>query len=316
MDDIKVKSNLKTYFLLILTTSIWGTAFIGGKFAIQDFEPMTVAFFRFFGASIILLPLLLLRKEWPKGITVKDWVLFAVLGLTGIFLYNFAFFMAAKHAPVIKSSLFIAANPIVIVVLAGFFLKEVITKNQIVGLICAITGVFYIIINGQFRLFFNLGFEPIDGILLLAVLSWALYTVIGKVVLQKYSALVSTTFACSIGSLFLFPFAFLETSWNDVLNASGLTWFWIIEMAVLVTVVSFLMWYNGVKEVGASKAALFINFMPISAVLMASTFLGEKLSIHHLIGALFIFGGVYLGTKKQRIKKIVVLPEGEQVFQK
>jgi drug/metabolite transporter (DMT)-like permease len=311
MDDIKVKSNLKTYFLLILTTSIWGTAFIGGKFAIQDFEPMTVAFFRFFGASIILLPLLLLRKEWPKGITVKDWALFAVLGLTGIFLYNFAFFMAAKHAPVIKSSLFIAANPIVIVVLAGLFLKEVITKNQIVGLICAIIGVFYIIINGQFRLFFNLGFEPIDGILLLAVLSWALYTVIGKVVLQKYSALVSTTFACSIGSVFLFPFAFLETSWNDVLNASGLTWFWIIEMAVLVTVISFLMWYNGVKEVGASKAALFINFMPISAVLMASTFLGEKLSIHHLIGALFIFGGVYLGTKKQRIKKIIVLPEGE-----
>lgn len=312
MDDIKVKSNLKTYFLLILTTSIWGTAFIGGKFAIQDFEPMTVAFFRFFGASIILLPLLLLRKQWPKGITVRDWALFAVLGLTGIFLYNFAFFMAAKHAPVIKSSLFIAANPIVIIVLAGLFLKEVITKNQIVGLICAIIGVFYIIINGQFRLFFNLGFEPIDGILLLAVLSWALYTVIGKVVLQKYSALVSTTFACSIGSVFLFPFAFLETSWNDVLNASGLTWFWIIEMAVLVTVVSFLMWYNGVKEVGASKAALFINFMPISAVLMASTFLGEKLSIHHLIGALFIFGGVYLGTKKQKIKKVVVLPEGGQ----
>lgn len=303
MDVLKEKSNLKPYFLLILTTSIWGTAFIGGKFAIQDFEPMTVAFFRFFGASIILIPLLLMKKEWPKGVTMKDWALFAVLGLTGIFLYNFAFFMAAKHAPVIKSSLFIAANPIVIVILAGVFLKEVITKNQILGLICAVIGVFYIIINGQFRVFFNLGFEPIDGILLLAVLSWALYTVIGKVVLQKYSALVSTTFACSIGTLLLFPFAFLETSWNDVLNASSLTWFWIIEMALLVTVVSFLMWYNGVKEVGASKAALFINFMPISAVLMASTFLGEKLSIHHFIGAIFIFGGVYLGTKKQKVKR-------------
>lgn len=306
MADMKGISNWKPYFLLILTTSIWGTAFIGGKFAIQDFEPMTVAFFRFFGASIILIPLLLWKKEWPKGVTLKDWALFAVLGLTGIFLYNFAFFMAAKHAPVIKSSLFIASNPILIVLLAGLFLKEVINRNQILGLICAIIGVFYIIINGQFGLFFSLGFEPIDGILLLAVISWALYTVIGKVVLQKYSALVSTTFACSIGSLFLFPFAFMETSWNDVSNASGITWFWIIEMALLVTVVSFLMWYNGVKEVGASKAALFINFMPISAVLMASIFLGEKLSIHHLIGALFIFGGVYLGTKKQKTKKILV----------
>jgi drug/metabolite transporter (DMT)-like permease len=81
-------SQWKVYLFLLLTTSIWGTAFIGGKFAIQDFEPMTVAFFRFFGASIILIPLLLIRKQWPKNISLKDWLLFGVLGLTG-FLYWF-----------------------------------------------------------------------------------------------------------------------------------------------------------------------------------------------------------------------------------
>jgi drug/metabolite transporter (DMT)-like permease len=296
-------SQWKVYLLLLLTTSIWGTAFIGGKFAIQDFEPMTVAFFRFFGASIILIPLLLIRKEWPKNISLKDWLLFGVLGLTGIFLYNFAFFMASKHAPVIKSSLFIASNPILILVLSGLFLKEVITRYQVIGLISAIFGVFYIIINGQFHVFFSLGFEPIDGILLLAVISWALYTVVGKVVLQKYSPLVATTFACAIGSGLLFPFAMWETSWNDVRAASGITWFWLAEMAVLVTVVSFIMWYNGVRAVGASKAALFINFMPVSAVLMASIFLGEKLTMYHFIGAIFIFSGVYLGTKKTKCQK-------------
>lgn len=309
-------SNWKMYLFLMITTSIWGTAFIGGKFAIQDFEPMTVAFFRFFGASIILIPLLLLRKEWPKNITFKDWLLFGVIGLTGIFLYNFAFFMASKHAPVIKSSLFIASNPILILVLSGLFLKEVITKYQVVGLISAVFGVFYIIINGQFNVLLTLGFEPIDGILLLAVVSWALYTVVGKVVMQKYSPLVATSFGCAIGSGFLFPFALWETSWNDVTSASGVTWFWITEMAILVTVVSFLMWYNGVRAVGASKAALFINFMPISAVLMASIFLGEKLTMYHFIGAIFIFGGVYLGTKKPKVKKSSILQEEIQVNHK
>jgi drug/metabolite transporter (DMT)-like permease len=316
MDAKLQPSQWKVYLLLLLTTSIWGTAFIGGKFAIQDFEPMTVAFFRFFGASIILIPLLLIRKEWPRNIPLKDGLLFGVLGLTGIFLYNFAFFMASKHAPVIKSSLFIASNPILILVLSGLFLKEVITKYQVIGLISAIFGVFYIITNGQLHVLFSLGFEPIDAILLLAVISWALYTVVGKVVLQKYSPLVATTFACAIGSIFLFPFAVWETSWNDVKSASGVTWFWLAEMAVLVTVVSFIMWYNGVRAVGASKAALFINFMPVSAVLMAFIFLGEKLTMYHLIGAVFIFSGVYIGTKKPKVKRRLVVQEGYQVNHK
>jgi drug/metabolite transporter (DMT)-like permease len=194
-------------------------------------------------------------------------------------------------------------------VLSGLFLKEVITRYQVIGLISAIFGVFYIIINGQFHVFFSLDFEPIDGILLLAVISWALYTVVGKVVLQKYSPLVATTFACAIGSGVLFPFAMWETSWNDVRAASGITWFWLAEMAVLVTVVSFIMWYNGVRAVGASKAALFINFMPVSAVLMASIFLGEKLTMYHFIGAIFIFSGVYLGTKKPKVKTSLILQE-------
>lgn len=295
-------NKVQIYFLLALTTSIWGTAFIGGKIAVEDFEPMTVAFFRFLIASLILFPLLLWKKEWPRKITLKDWGLFFVLGLTGIFLYNFTFFMAAKYSPVIKNSLFIASNPIVIVVLSGLFLKEIISKWQIVGLISAILGVFYIIINGDFKTFFALGFHPIDGVLLIAVFSWALYSVIGKVVLQKYSPLVSTTFACGFGTLMLLPFAMAETTVADVLNASAATWFWIIEMAVLVSVISFLLWYKGIKEIGASKSAIFINFMPISAVIMAALFLGEPLTLHHIVGAVFIFAGVYLGTRKPKLK--------------
>lgn len=302
------KSYWKIYFSLILTTSIWGTAFIGGKFAIQDFDPMSVAFFRFFGATLILVPLLWYRKEWPRNIKLKDWLLFGLLGLTGIFLYNYAFFMASKHAPVIKSSLFIAANPIIIVILSGLFLKEVITRYQVFGLISAMIGVVYIVTNGDMNVLLQMQFESIDGVLLLAVVSWASYSVLGKVVMKKYSPLVSTTFACLIGSVLLFPFFIYETKWVDIQQASLTTWFWLAEMAILVTVISFLMWYNGIKEVGAAKAALFINFMPISAVIMAFLFFEEKLTLHHLLGGLFIFGGVYLGTKKPKVADKPIQP--------
>lgn len=293
----------KTYLLLILATSLWGSAFIGGKFATAELSPITVAFFRFFGASIILLPMLLIKKQWPKNVKLKDWGMLALLGLTGIFLYNIAFFMATKHAPVIKDSLFIGSNPILIVILSGLFLKETITRRHVLGLVSAIIGAFYIIINGNFKAFLALGFQKIDWILLLAVICWALYSVLGKVAMNTFTPLQSTTFACVFGTIMLLPFTIAGTSIDSLQGASLSTWLWIIEMAVLVTVVSFLIWYQGIKEVGAAKAALFINFMPISAVLMAALFLGEKVSFHHLIGAVFIFAGVYIGTVKGKNEK-------------
>src|SRR5574342_621714 len=117
-----------TYGMLTFATATWGSAFIAGKFAVQSFEPATVAFLRFLGASLLLFPLMWLMEKNRKKPTLKDYGLFAILGLTGIALYNICFFFATKHAPVIKSSLFIASNPVLIVLLSGLFLKETITN--------------------------------------------------------------------------------------------------------------------------------------------------------------------------------------------
>jgi drug/metabolite transporter (DMT)-like permease len=285
-----------TYGMLILATATWGSAFVAGKVAVQSFEPATVAFLRFFGAAILLFPLMWIMEKNPKKITLKDYGLFAVLGLTGIALYNICFFIATKHAPVIKSSLFIASNPVLIVLLSGLFLKEKITKNHIIGMVIALTGVTFIITEGHILTLFQFGFEPIDFVLLGAVISWALYSVVGKVVLRKFSAVESTTYAVAFGTIFLLPFASIETSWQDILQASSSTWIAIAHMSIFVTVVSFIMYYYGIKEVGAAKASIFINVMPVSAVLMATFFLGETFTWAHGIGAAFVLTGVYVGT--------------------
>src|SRR4051812_33938501 len=104
------KNQWLTYGMLIFATATWGSAFIAGKVAVHDFEPATVAFLRFFGASILLFPLMFLMEKNRKRPNLKDYGLFAILGLTGIALYNICFFIATKHLPVIKSSLFIASN--------------------------------------------------------------------------------------------------------------------------------------------------------------------------------------------------------------
>ncbi|WP_394139474.1 DMT family transporter [Cytobacillus oceanisediminis] len=289
--------------MLTLATATWGSAFIAGKFAVQSFEPATVAFFRFFGAAILLFPLMWVMEKDRKKPTLKDQGLFALLGLTGIALYNICFFLATKHAPVIKSSLFIASNPVLIVLLSGLFLKEKITRNSIIGMGIALTGVVFIITEGHILTLFQYGFEPIDFVLLGAVVSWAIYSVVGKVVLKKFSSVESTTYAVAYGTLFLLPFAMAETSWLDVQEASLTTWAAIAHMSIFVTVVSFVMYYNGIKEVGAAKASIFINVMPVSAVIMATIFLGETFTLSHGIGAGLVLTGVYAGTNPNLFKR-------------
>ncbi|WP_077212850.1 DMT family transporter [Bacillus dakarensis] len=297
------KRTYLTYSMLVLATATWGSAFIAGKVAVEDFQPATVAFFRFLGAAILLFPLMWIMEKNRKKPTLKDYGLFAVLGLTGIALYNIFFFLATKHAPVIKSSLFIASNPVLIVLLSGLFLKERITKNNVIGMAIALIGVVFIITDGHVLALFQFGFEPIDFILLGAVVCWALYSVVGKVVLKKYSSVESTTYAVAFGTLLLFPLAVTETTWQDVTQASGATWIAIAHMSIFVTVIAFIMYYNGIKEVGAAKASIFINVMPVSAVIMATIFLGETFTWAHGVGAAFVLSGVYVGTNTKLFKR-------------
>ncbi|UCZ51590.1 DMT family transporter [Bacillus shivajii] len=288
------------YVMIAFATSSWGSAFIAGNFATRDFEPTTVAFLRFFFAALILIPLMFVMQKNLKLPNVKEWLLLSSLGLTGIALYNIMFFIATKEAPIVKSSLFIASNPVLIILLSAIFLKEKITKRNVVGLILALAGASLIITEGQWAEVVRAGFEPIDIVLFIAVICWALYSVLGKVALQRFSALESTTYAVSIGTLMLMPLALMEISWTQLSEANLLTWGSILHMSIIVSVVSFIMYYQGIKIIGAGKASIFINLMPLSAVIMAVIILGEPLLPIHIIGAVFVLIGVTYGTRKSK----------------
>jgi drug/metabolite transporter (DMT)-like permease len=297
------KESIIIYGSLAFATSIWGSAFIAGKFAVTSFEPATIAFLRFLFAAIILFPIMwATQRNRPKP-TLKDWALFALLGITGITIYNICFFMASKYATVIKSSLFIAINPVLITLLSHFFLKEKIGKKHIIGMLLALFGVIIIITNGHLMRIIQLEFQFIDLVLLLAVITWALYSVLGRVAMRKFNAVVSTTYAIGFGTLFLVPFVINELTVEVLTEATFSSWIAILHMSILVTVVSFIVYYNGIKEIGAAKASIFINVMPVSAVILATLVLDEVFTLPYLVGALFVIGGVSYSTITRTKKK-------------
>ena len=293
------KNKLQNVYLqLIFSTFIWGSAFIAAKIAMDDLQPISVAFFRFFGASIVLWFIMMYREPIRPKLTKKDIFVFLILGLIGIFGYNVLFFYGVNLTTVTKSSLVIATNPILIAILSFTFLKEKVGALQFIGIILGITGAFIIISNGSIFNLIELGFTSVDLILLGAVVCWATYSVVGKISLKKFSPLTSTTYACIVGTIFLFPFALYELSLEQIYQASISTWLSIAHMAVLVSALSFVLWYDGINKIGAAKAASFINLMPITAVVLASLVFGERITMIQLSGALLVLFGVYLSNRK------------------
>jgi drug/metabolite transporter (DMT)-like permease len=289
------------YVMLACATSSWGSAFIAGNIATQDLNPGTVAFFRFFFATLLLIPLMLWLDKGgrrPKG---KEWLVMAFLGLTGIALYNIAFFIATRDAPVVKSSLFIASNPILILLMSALFLKEKIKGRQVFGLTLALSGASIIITEGKFSTLITVGFQQVDLVLLIAVICWALYSVVGKIALQTFSSLTCTTYAVGTGTIMLLPFVMVETSFTELQNTSLLSWAAIIHMSIIVSVLSFVMYYQGIKMIGAARASIFINLMPLSAVILAVVILEEPFTFVHFLGAFLVLAGVTIGSRSRGI---------------
>ncbi|MDW7675025.1 MAG: DMT family transporter [Bacillota bacterium] len=295
----------KTYFLLILVPLFWGGAFTAGRLAVGEVPPFTVAFLRFSLAALLLIPVMLIWD--PKGYKpqLKQLPALFLLGLTGVFSYNALFFSGLVHTTAISGSLIIAANPMATSVLSFFILKEKFTPLQIIGIIVSFTGVTYVITEGSLTTLQSLSFNIGDIMMVGAMLSWAVYSIVGKKVMEGLSAVTSTTYAIIIGALLFMPFYLLEARDFSLGQISINTWISIVYMALFASVLGFVWWYQAIKQIGASKAAVFVNLIPIFSIIIAS-FFGETVSLNQLLGAALVITGVYLTAKPA--KSIVAQP--------
>ena len=126
------------------------------------------------------------------------------------------------------------------------------------------------------------------------VLSWVAFSLIGKTVLSGITPLVSVTYSSAVGALALFIPAYLEGIAVHLGGFTAFIWLNIVYLGLFGTVIGFIWYYEGIKAIGPTKAGLFINFVPVSAIVLAFFSLGEPVTLSLLVGALLVSGGVYL----------------------
>jgi len=284
----------RIHIKLLLTAIFWGGTFIAGRALSDHVAPFSAAFLRFAIASIPLL-FMTYRMEGRFPPLQKEKIFYLLLlGLTGVFSYNVFFFKGLRLIHAGRASLIITNNPIFITIASFFLFKEKLNAVKIVGILVSVTGAMLAISRGNLQGMLTESFGHGDLFIFLAVLSWVSYSLIGKRAMQDFSAIEAVTYASVSGAIMLFPAALAEGMSTDIFDYSLMNWFSLFYLGFFGTVLGFVWYYEGIQKLGPSKASLFINFVPITAIVLAFLFLDEPITISLLAGAAMVSMGVYL----------------------
>ena len=295
------RKTILIYVKLMLTAIFWGGTFIAGRVVAKDVGPFSASFFRFAIASSFLI-LIIWRIDGRLLLPKKrQMVPVILLGLTGVFTYNVFFFKGLKLINAGRASIIIANNPIFIAILSAYFFKEKLNLIKAVGIIISVTGAIIVISKGNLNEIVqgNIGWGEIY--IFFCVLSWVVYSLIGKVVMADLSPISSVFYSCVIGTFFLFFPACFEGIFNNFHHYPITAWLGIFYLGIFGTVVGFVWYYEGIKQIGPTKASLFINFVPVSAVILAFMILDEPITLSLFIGTILVCAGVYLTNKKTAV---------------
>jgi drug/metabolite transporter (DMT)-like permease len=291
-------SRIPPYILLILANLLWGGNFVIGRAITENLPPYTLSFLRWCTAILIFLPFVSpkLREEWVH--IRKHWPIVLFMSLTGVAGFNVLLYIALHYTTSINASLVNTSTPIIIYILSFFVLRERLNKNQMIGTFLSLAGVLFILSKGSLETLLDFSFNIGDIIVVSAVVCWSIYSILVKQYAGKLPG-YSTFFICMIiGIVLLFPFALYEwfVAKTPVVWSTGsiLT---IIYTGIFASIVAFVSWNTAVAQVGAGKAGIFLNLIPVFASTFAILFLGEKLAWYQAIGGIFVITGVYISTR-------------------
>lgn len=292
--------NSTIYAKLTVVALLWGGTFVAGRLAAVEISPLVAATARFGLASLALILLLWKTEGGLPRLTWRQVVLVTMLGVFGVCLYNLFFFAALAEMPASRTALFVAFNPIAVALAGGVMARQFIPCQQASGIGIALFGALIVISRGDIAgLIENVSqsFGSGEVYMIGAVGSWAGYTILGRAALGAMSPLAATTWAAMVGFLllalhlvFVGPVTSVGMpSWNGILA--------IFYLALGGTVLPFVWYYQGVRELGMERTAVFTNLVPLFGVMLGALLLQETVGVAMMLGGALVVIGVYLTNR-------------------
>ena len=287
---IHIPEKREALLAITIAAIIWGANAPVSKWTLQFVSVETLAFLRFYFAFIIFF--LIFRPKMK--VLRKDFLLMFLCGFIGITLHIALLYIGLTLTGAINAAIIASSIPILTLFFSWFFLKEKISKKFLIGGIIGILGTLFIILEPVFEE----GFSPSllgNFLLLNSALCFIIYEVISKKLAKRgYGANTITTYSYMVGFMTFLPFYLLDISKNGIYFLNNQAMAGIFYILFFASLTAIPLWQWGISKLEVSRLGFFLYLDPVVAFFVAFFLLGEIITTHMIIGAIFIFIGLYI----------------------
>jgi drug/metabolite transporter (DMT)-like permease len=294
----------RPYILLVLTTLFWGGNSVAGKAAVGNIDPYVLIVLRWAGALLVLIPFALgpVRRDWP---TIRArWWLYLFYGAVGYALFNVLVYVAAYFTSGINNAIDQTSINIFVMLLSFALFRTKVRPLQLAGVALTMIGVALTATHGNLARILQLDINFGDGLVLVASLAYAMYS-IGLRWRPKtdWLSFLFASFLGAVAASIVFQLALgggVPHFMNELPKVTPLGWAIVAYTVIFPSLVSQMLYVRGVELIGANRASLFINLIPLFGAVGSVLLLGEQLQLFHFIAGLLIAAGIVLAEWSAR----------------
>jgi drug/metabolite transporter (DMT)-like permease len=285
------------YFLMLIVTFFWAIGHPLGRIITQKLHPFQLSAITLVTGFLTIFIYLLFtgRVKQLFRLSFRDISMSFVLGVLGFFVYQILTFSALSRIPASINAVLISNNVVFIAILSAIFLKEKIKLMTIFGIILAAAGVLLVTFNRGFSLgstgridFLGISFS------LLAALSTALYSVIGKKVLSSNDPLIITTLALFFGAVLQVILTVFTVGFAEVVMAGWQINLLTLFLGISMIGISYPLWFVCLKRFPVSQISIYMYLTPVFGVILSLIILNERFSWLFWIGGLLILAAIII----------------------
>ena len=285
-----------TSFLLLFTVVIWGWTFVATRICLEFLSPAELLGLRLLIGLPVLVVVVILKKIKFR-FTPGEWKQI-LIGSAVITLHFLVQITGLQYTTATNTGWIISVSPLVMAVLAFFFLKEKIGKNQIIAIAVATFGILLLMSHGDLT---HLGFLTSlgDWLVLISAHTWAIYTVVTRNLSKTQHPLAITVGVLTPALVVMTVYMAFTSEWTKFAHLPAKGVVALLFLAIVGLALGHWFWQEGVAKVGAARAGIYLYLEPVATTALAIPLLGEPFGWVAAAGASLVLLGVYIGQRSK-----------------
>ncbi|MEI2299499.1 DMT family transporter [Ensifer sp. MJa1] len=288
--------NSRAYFYLCITALFWGGNSVAGKMAVGHVSPMMLTTLRWVFALVVILALMTpqIRRDWDK--IRQHWLQLLAYGAIGFTTFNALLYSALKYTSAINAVILQAGIPMLIFLFNFALFRTRASIAQVVGFTVTLVGVLVTAAHGDITSLLSLEFNFGDALMIAACVVYAGYTVAlrYKPTMHWQSFIAAPAFGALLSAI---PLLFWEIGTGTAIVPDTTGWIIVLYAAIFPSLMSQVLYVRGVEMIGANRAGLFINAIPVFGTLLSVVLIGETFHLFHLVALMLVLGGIAIAEK-------------------